>query len=140
MLPRGPESKLPRKRPSPLIRDDVRVWAAGPRGSHRHGTLRAIATAVEFVITEHPSALTLLGRLPRKLLGGGYATIEVTDDRDLLDGLGPTAVVYEHHAHDVTAVPEGFVALARSEHCAVEANRSVRPPLAGHAVALRVVH
>jgi GMP synthase-like glutamine amidotransferase len=58
---------------------------------------------------------------PRKRLEVGYAMVEVIDDRDLLDGLGPTAVVYQHHAHDVTAVPEGFVVLARSEHCAVEA-------------------
>ncbi len=58
---------------------------------------------------------------PRKRLLVGYAPIEVIDDDGLLDGLGPKAVVYEHHAHDVSVMPQGFVVLARSPSCAVEA-------------------
>lgn len=57
----------------------------------------------------------------RKQLIVGFAPIEVVSDDGLLDGLGPTAVAYEHHAHDVSVIPEGFVVLARSPSCAVEA-------------------
>ncbi len=57
----------------------------------------------------------------RKQLTVGFAPIEVVDDDGLLEGLGPTAVAYEHHAHDVSALPEGFAVLARSPSCAVEA-------------------
>ncbi len=51
----------------------------------------------------------------------GYATIDVLDQDGLLGGLGLAADVYEHHAFNVLAAPEGFVVLARSGDCAVEA-------------------
>jgi GMP synthase-like glutamine amidotransferase len=54
----------------------------------------------------------------------GYGAVEVLDGRDLLAGLGPTAVVYEHHSWDVVSLPEDFVVLARSDDCAVEAIRA----------------
>lgn len=51
----------------------------------------------------------------------GYAPIDVLDQNCLLGGLGVAVDVYEHHSFNVLAVPEGFVALARSGDCAVEA-------------------
>lgn len=51
----------------------------------------------------------------------GFGPIQILDDSDLLRGLSPTAVAYKHHAEDVVVLPDGFVVLARSEHCAVEA-------------------
>jgi GMP synthase (glutamine-hydrolysing) len=54
----------------------------------------------------------------------GYARLEVLDREDLLDGLGPTAMAYEHHAWEVVALPQDFVVLARSQDCAVEAIRA----------------
>jgi GMP synthase-like glutamine amidotransferase len=61
---------------------------------------------------------------PRDRPALGYGTVEVLDDEDLLGGLGPTAVTYEHHSCDVVSLPPGFVVLARSEGCAVEAVRA----------------
>jgi GMP synthase-like glutamine amidotransferase len=58
---------------------------------------------------------------PRERPELGYGPIEVLHDGDLLDGLGPLAIAYQHHAYDVTSVPEEFVVLARSEGCAVQA-------------------
>lgn len=61
---------------------------------------------------------------PRECPAVGFAPVEVLDDGDLLGGVGPTAVTYEHHSWDVVALPEDFVVLARSEDCAVEAVRA----------------
>ncbi len=61
---------------------------------------------------------------PRERPAVGFAPVEILDEEGLLEGLGPTAVAYEHHSWDVVALPEGFVALARSPDCAVEALRS----------------
>lgn len=51
----------------------------------------------------------------------GFGPIEVLDQGDLLRGLAPVAITYKHHSDDVVRLPEGFVLLARSECCAVEA-------------------
>jgi len=51
----------------------------------------------------------------------GFGVLELVRDDPLFDGLDPAPVVYEHHAEDVTAVPEGVEVLARSPGCAVEA-------------------
>ncbi|MFZ0090883.1 MAG: gamma-glutamyl-gamma-aminobutyrate hydrolase family protein [Solirubrobacteraceae bacterium] len=61
---------------------------------------------------------------PRERPAIGYETVEILDEADLLGGLGPTAVTYEHHSWDVVSLPPGFVVLARSEDCAVEALRA----------------
>jgi GMP synthase-like glutamine amidotransferase len=61
---------------------------------------------------------------PRERPAVGFAKVEVLDDEDLLGGLGPTAVIYEHHSLDVVRLPEDFVVLARSADCAVEAVRA----------------
>jgi GMP synthase (glutamine-hydrolysing) len=51
----------------------------------------------------------------------GFGAVELVREDPLFDGLGPAPVVYEHHAEDVTGIPEEFVVLARSPGCAVEA-------------------
>jgi GMP synthase-like glutamine amidotransferase len=61
---------------------------------------------------------------PRELPAVGFAPVEVLDEGDLLGGVGPTAVTYEHHSWDVIALPEDFVVLARGADCAVEAVRA----------------
>lgn len=58
---------------------------------------------------------------PRTRPEVGFGPVAVVGADGLLGGLGPTATVYKHHADDVVAVPDGFMVLARSEHCAVEA-------------------
>ncbi|PZR95505.1 MAG: hypothetical protein DLM67_11000 [Candidatus Nephthysia bennettiae] len=58
---------------------------------------------------------------PREHPELGYGPVEILEDGDLLHGLGPSAIAYQHHSYDVTAVPQEFVVLARSEGCAVEA-------------------
>jgi GMP synthase (glutamine-hydrolysing) len=58
---------------------------------------------------------------PRTKPEVGFGTVELLREDPLFDGLGPAPVVYEHHAEDVTAVPEEFEVLARSRGCAVEA-------------------
>ncbi|MGB9185940.1 MAG: gamma-glutamyl-gamma-aminobutyrate hydrolase family protein [Solirubrobacteraceae bacterium] len=65
---------------------------------------------------------------PRERPAVGFAPLEVLDEADLLVGLGPTAVTYEHHSWDVVTLPEDFVVLARSEDCAVEALRARHRP------------
>jgi GMP synthase (glutamine-hydrolysing) len=61
---------------------------------------------------------------PRERPAVGFAPVEILDQADLLGGLGPTAVTYEHHSWDVVTLPEDFLVLARSEDCAVEAVRA----------------
>jgi GMP synthase (glutamine-hydrolysing) len=61
---------------------------------------------------------------PRERPAVGFAPVEILDQGDLLGGLGPTAVTYEHHSWDVVTLPEDFLVLARSEDCAVEAVRA----------------
>lgn len=58
---------------------------------------------------------------PRVRPALGYGRIDVLDDTGLLEGLGSSASVYEHHSCDVIELPAEFVVLARSADCAVEA-------------------
>jgi GMP synthase-like glutamine amidotransferase len=51
----------------------------------------------------------------------GFGAVEILQPGRLLDGLGPSPVVYKHHAEEVTAVPAEFTVLARSAGCPVEA-------------------
>ena len=51
----------------------------------------------------------------------GFADVDVLDGSDLLAGLQPRISVLEHHTDEITALPDGFRVLARSETCAVEA-------------------
>ncbi len=58
---------------------------------------------------------------PRARPEVGFGPVAVVGTDGLLAGLGPTVTVYKHHVDDVVAVPDGFMVLARSEYCAVEA-------------------
>jgi len=54
-----------------------------------------------------------------------YAEVEVEglEEDDVFRGLGGRLVVWESHRDEVSRLPSGFVLLARSEVCAVEAMR-----------------
>jgi GMP synthase (glutamine-hydrolysing) len=58
---------------------------------------------------------------PRAQPKSGFDPVEILGDDRLWDGLGRSAVVYKHHADQVTAVPAEFRVLARSTDCPVEA-------------------
>lgn len=64
---------------------------------------------------------------------GGYADIEieVTDEDDILKGIGPELSVWASHADEVTVMPEGFIQLARSGICEIEAMRHPEKPIYG---------
>ncbi|MBW3592670.1 MAG: gamma-glutamyl-gamma-aminobutyrate hydrolase family protein [Actinobacteria bacterium] len=51
----------------------------------------------------------------------GFLPLEVLDDSDLLRGLPESAIVFHDHHEEVTAVPDGFRVLARTNVCAVQA-------------------
>ncbi|MBA2474577.1 MAG: gamma-glutamyl-gamma-aminobutyrate hydrolase family protein [Actinobacteria bacterium] len=57
------------------------------------------------------------GRSPEN----GYLQIDVTDGLDLLRGLAPQAVVFQHHTDEIAELPESFEVLARSSQCPVQA-------------------
>lgn len=58
---------------------------------------------------------------PRARAEVGFGPVAIVETDGLLAGLAPTVTVYKHHADDVVTVPDEFMVLARSEHCAVEA-------------------
>ncbi|AKB84283.1 GMP synthase subunit A [Methanococcoides methylutens] len=64
---------------------------------------------------------------------GGYAEIdvEVLEEDDILKGLGPRTSVWASHADEVIALPEGFLHLARSDVCEIEAMRHPDRPIYG---------
>ncbi len=64
---------------------------------------------------------------------GGYADveIEVIDEDDILRGIGPKTSVWASHADEVTVMPEGFIQLARSDICEIEAMRHPTKPIYG---------
>lgn len=64
---------------------------------------------------------------------GGYAEveIEVLEEDDILRGLGPKTTVWASHADEVAIIPEGFIHLARSDICEIEAMRHPTKPLYG---------
>ncbi|HJH32287.1 MAG TPA: GMP synthase subunit A [Methanosarcinaceae archaeon] len=64
---------------------------------------------------------------------GGYADIgvEVIDEDDILRGIGPNISVWASHADEVTVMPEGFIQLARSDICEIEAMRHPKKPIYG---------
>ena len=51
----------------------------------------------------------------------GYLPLEVMDGSDLFAGLGRESVVFQDHEDEVTALPDGFRGLARTERCEVQA-------------------
>jgi GMP synthase (glutamine-hydrolysing) len=64
---------------------------------------------------------------------GGYAEveIEVLEEDDILRGLGPKTTVWASHADEVAILPEGFIHLASSDICKIEAMRHPTKPLYG---------
>lgn len=64
---------------------------------------------------------------------GGYAAIEVEvlEEDEILKGLGPKTTVWASHADEVTVLPKGFIHLARSEICEIEAMRHSIKPIFG---------
>ncbi|MCC4770537.1 GMP synthase subunit A [Methanosarcina sp. DH2] len=64
---------------------------------------------------------------------GGYAEveIEVLEEDDILRGLGPKTTVWASHADEVAILPEGFIHLARSDVCEIEAMRHPTKPIYG---------
>ena len=64
---------------------------------------------------------------------GGYAEveIEVLEEDDILQGLGPKTTVWASHADEVVVMPEGFIHLARSDVCEIEAMRHPTKPIYG---------
>lgn len=61
----------------------------------------------------------------------GPKAIRVLRDDPLFEGLGDTAVVEQRHFWELKDLPEGFVRLADSEACPIQAMRHVRRPLYG---------
>lgn len=64
---------------------------------------------------------------------GGFADIdvEILEEDDILKGLAPTTSVWASHGDEVTAMPEGFIHLARSQVCEIEAMRHQKRPIYG---------
>ncbi len=64
---------------------------------------------------------------------GGYAAveIEITDEDDILKGIGPKTTVWASHADEVCSLPPEFKKLARSKICEVEAMKHETKPLYG---------
>ena len=64
---------------------------------------------------------------------GGYAEIEVEvlEEDDILRGLGPKTTVWASHADEVAILPDGFIHLARSDVCEIEAMRHPTKPIYG---------
>jgi GMP synthase (glutamine-hydrolysing) len=64
---------------------------------------------------------------------GGYADVEVevVEEDDILKGLGPVISTWASHADEVTSLPPGFIRLARSPICEVEAMKHPVKPIYG---------
>ncbi|MBN2487689.1 MAG: GMP synthase subunit A [Methanosarcinaceae archaeon] len=64
---------------------------------------------------------------------GGYAAVEVEiiEEDDILKGIGPRTSVWASHGDEVTVMPEGFIQLARSDICEIEAMRHMTKPIYG---------
>ena len=66
-------------------------------------------------------------------VSGGYADIdvEIVEENDILKGLGPMTSVWASHADEVLKMPEGFIQLARSDICEIEAMKHPEKPIYG---------
>jgi len=71
------------------------------------------------------------GRLVRREKRVGIFEVEVTGDDPLLGREGSVLRAPEQHAEHLDGVPEGFILLARSPWCRVEAMRHATAPLYG---------
>jgi GMP synthase (glutamine-hydrolysing) len=57
--------------------------------------------------------------------------VEVVEEDDILKGLGPVISTWASHADEVTSLPPGFIRLARSPICEVEAMKHPEKPIYG---------
>ena len=64
---------------------------------------------------------------------GGYAAIEIEiiEENEILNGLGSRTKVWASHADEVSMLPPGFMRLARSRICEIEAMKHKTKPLYG---------
>lgn len=64
---------------------------------------------------------------------GGYAavTVDVLEENEILKGLGPTINTWASHADVVSRMPDGFIQLARSDICEIEAMKHPELPIYG---------
>ncbi len=61
----------------------------------------------------------------------GKAALTVDEEGELFSGLPKTFDVWESHNDEVTELPPGFVRLAHSKNCDIQAMRHTRKPLFG---------
>jgi GMP synthase (glutamine-hydrolysing) len=107
--------------------------SSAPWATHNPGSLERLGEAV---LAADAPVLGICGgmQLLARFAGGriatmvpaereelGYAPLEVIDADDLLAGLSEPPTVYHDHRDEVTALPEGFRVLARTESCAIQA-------------------
>lgn len=64
---------------------------------------------------------------------GGYAQVEVEilEEDEILQGMSPKTYVWASHADEVKTLPDGFIRLARSHICEIEAMKHDKKPLYG---------
>ncbi|MDY6864763.1 MAG: GMP synthase subunit A [Halobacteriota archaeon] len=64
---------------------------------------------------------------------GGYAQIEIEilEEGDIFKGLGEKMLVWSSHSDEVIGMPPGFILLARSKHCEIEAMKHEKLPIYG---------
>jgi GMP synthase (glutamine-hydrolysing) len=80
----------------------------------------------------HIMATARGGRVSKGASGGyGAVEVEILEAGDLLMGYPHRINVWASHADEVSAVPEGFIRLARSPICGVEAMASLDERLYG---------
>ncbi len=81
----------------------------------------------------HQLMAKLYGGSVRTAQVGEYAESEiiVEDEDDILRGLSPSFKAWVSHKDEVSALPKGFINLAHSSTCAIEAMAHVELPLYG---------
>jgi GMP synthase (glutamine-hydrolysing) len=68
---------------------------------------------------------------PSKIPEFGKTMVTVDDEDDIFKGLPTEFVAWESHNDEVTEVPQGFVALAHSDNCTIQAMKHKEKPLYG---------
>ena len=68
---------------------------------------------------------------PSKVPEFGKTLVNIDDEDEIFKGLPPMIVAWESHNDEVTELPPGFVALANSDNCPIQAMRHKERPLFG---------
>jgi GMP synthase (glutamine-hydrolysing) len=68
---------------------------------------------------------------PSKIPEFGKTMVTVDDEDDIFKGLPTEFVAWESHNDEVTEVPQGFIALAHSDNCTIQAMKHKEKPLYG---------